>query len=200
MQKKAERTNLVLLLVLPVFLLRESRTEPNQTPEPGAGTRHRSPSRTSPLLFKPSSPCPHSPTLLYQSSIVHHPHASPSRPGDGEAPSASDSRATAPDPSLALVHRHGRTRGCLPEPGDPHRHPHRRALSRLPAAPPCVGAARRRRVRVLLPGLRPFGGPALRPRRLGGCRAPLLRANSITAGIAPRFLFPLLPWCVPDVA
>jgi hypothetical protein len=40
---------------------------------------------------------------------------------------------------------------CLPDPGEPHRHPHHRALADLPATAPRVIATRRQHVQVVLP-------------------------------------------------
>lgn len=101
-----------------------------------------------------------------------------------------------PDPSLAHIHQHGLTHGRLPDPGEPRRQPHRRALTDLPAAAPYVSVARRQRVRVVLPSLHPLWGSTLHPRRLGGRWVPRivrLPTNLTTAGIASRLLFPLLP-------
>jgi len=78
-----------------------------------------------------------------------------------------------------------------------------------PRPPPRRGGSRRRRPPSTRPGPPPrtpptpgTSSPPLTPPRWVP-RAARLRANSITAGIAPRFLFfffPPLPWCVSDVA
>lgn len=93
-------------------------------------------------------------------------HRCPSSTRPGRPP-----RLTMPDPSLARVHQHGLTHGYLPNPSEPHRQPHRRALTGLPAATPCVSVARRRRVQVVFPGFHPLWGSAL-PRCLGGRWVP----------------------------
>ncbi|PWZ05728.1 hypothetical protein Zm00014a_030545 [Zea mays] len=76
-----------------------------------------------------------------------------------------------PDLSLCRIHRRGLTHGRLPDPGEPRRHPHRRALVGLPVAAPRIGIVHRRCVRVL-PGLRHSGLPnPVEPRRHPHCRA-----------------------------
>jgi hypothetical protein len=123
-------------------------------------------------------------------SSLSHRLASRSRLAENERPrrpSATRSRPSLnraePNPR-APTWQHGIVGRRFPEPGEPHRRripepaePHRRhhrTLAGLPAAAPRVVAARRLRVRRLLPGRRALCGEF---DHCGGCR---LRANSTT--------------------
>lgn len=89
--------------------------------------------------------------------------------------------ATASDPSLACVHRHGLTHGHLPEPGEPHGPTDvpspNTPLRRLTSVPPSVNAcgssssAFARSMTLLTVASAALGAKLHRAKALSGCRA-----------------------------